>query len=653
MTRIVGPPGSRRRRRFLVGPVLLAMFVGLVFIGGALAVHDEGLFELDANVHDEAAAGDDWSNIFDGTADDVDPKPVQDTGIVADPAPNTIFSTGGSKDDLGINNDPPNDAWTDGPWKHRDGNSPPKDEITNAYAAAYTKAEDGVPHTFIYFGMDRLATEGSANVGFWFFQGNVAPIAGGSFSGEHQVGDVLVLSEFDEGGTGVTIKVFRWVGTGGDEGGGTLQTLFGGPEGESADCDDVDPMGVQDDNVCANVNTAPLDDADIPWAYADRDGNSDIPTAAFFEGGIDLTDLVPGAGCVSNFLAETRSSFEVNAVLKDFVHSSFNLCGDKSGVKFHDLNGNGMRDGTGATQEPGLGGWRINLYADEPAGEVGHGVVEAGQAVLAFRDTAADGSYSFPDLAPGNYIVCEVKQDGWFQSRPVLGQTLPSGETLATCPNSTTGYAFAMTADDRTGNDFGNFQQGTISGTKFKDKNDNGVKDAGDTGLSGWKIHVFNGAGTEVSGSPLTTDGSGNYSISLNPGTYTVCEEITDHSGWVQSYPVGGLNPTPGSTSCTALGSSLAARGWSVTVASQGTTNLRDFGNSPLSKVQVNFLPQATVPDGPDPDSDPDPATRATSINCVPGGGNMDSNTFTTSNLRISDGTTDGQIVCTINYVDP
>jgi len=57
---------------------------------------------------------------------------------------------------------------------------------------------------------------------------------------------------------------------------------------------------------------------------------------------------------------------------------------------------------------------------------------------------------------------------------------------------------------------------------------------------------------------PVTTDSSGNYSISLNPGTYTVCEEITDHTGWVQSYPTGA---TAGSASCTALGGSLAARG--------------------------------------------------------------------------------------------
>jgi hypothetical protein len=643
MTRIVGPPGSRRRRRFLVGPVLLAMFVGLVFIGGALAVHDEGLFQLDANVADDAA-GDDWANLFPPQTDSA----VVDTGIVADPAPATIFSAGGSKDYLGINNDPPNDVWTDGPWKHKSGNSPPKDEITNAYAAAYTKTEDGVPHTFIYFGMDRLATEGSANVGFWFFQGNVAPITSGSlagsFSGEHQVGDILVLSEFSGGGEDILIKVFEWVGTGGDEGGGTLQTLVGGETGLPADCDD--PNLPADDNVCANVNTAPILDATIPWNYVDRDGNRDIPTAAFFEGGIDLTDLVPGAGCVSNFLAETRSSFEVNAILKDFVHSSFNLCGDKSGVKFHDQNANGMRDGTGPTQEPGLAGWTINLYTDEPAGQPGHGVVELNQVALDTEITAANGSYSFPNLAIGNYIVCEDKQAGWVQSRPVAGQTLPSGETLATCPGSTTGYAFAMGTGDRPGNDFGNFQQGTISGTKFKDADGDGSGfEAGDPGVAGFEIRLYSdadGSGDLSNGDSLaataTTAANGNYSFTgLTPGRYVVCEAAK--TDWNQADPDNdvcdqtGLNPpldTP----------DLSDGGYAVNLAS-GQTFDADFVNTPLSRFDVRFFDLTGHTDG------------AISCPSVTGGTSSTDESATPETTFDSNKLPPGTYTCTITITDP
>ena len=71
MTRIVGPPGSRRRRRFLAIPVLLTMMVGLLFIGTAAAVHDED-FQLDGNVlsgPDGTVGGTtqefDWADFFD------------------------------------------------------------------------------------------------------------------------------------------------------------------------------------------------------------------------------------------------------------------------------------------------------------------------------------------------------------------------------------------------------------------------------------------------------------------------------------------------------------------------------------------------------------------------------------------------------------
>ena len=266
------------------------------------APDDNGLFELDANVLDQALAGDDWSNIFDGTDD-----AFTDTGIVADPAPQTIFTGGGSKDDLDIPQ-----------WRHKDGSVPDKDDITDAYAAAYTQAGQ----TFIYFGLDRFAVQGSADVGFWFLQDDVAPVAGGTFSGQHEVGDLLVLSEFSGGGGNISIKVLEWVGTGGNEGGGTLQTLVGGTSGLPGDCDATGTAV----NVCANVNTAPILDADIPWNYVGKGGTRNMPTAAFFEGGLNLTALLPEEPCITNMVAETRSSFEVNAVLKDLVASTFELC---------------------------------------------------------------------------------------------------------------------------------------------------------------------------------------------------------------------------------------------------------------------------------------------------------------------------------------
>lgn len=70
---------------------------------------------------------------------------------------------------------------------------------------------------------------------------------------------------------------------------------------------------------------------------------------------------------------------------------------------------------------------------------------------------------------------------------------------------------------------------GSISGTIFNDLNSNGVRDPGDSALSGWTVHL--------SGYPPTlTDTGGHYTFSgVNPGVYTLGEDIED--GWLQTFP--------------------------------------------------------------------------------------------------------------------
>src|SRR6266536_966508 len=48
-TRILGPTGSKRRKRFLLVPILLVACTALFVVGGAQAVHDSGVFQLDGN----------------------------------------------------------------------------------------------------------------------------------------------------------------------------------------------------------------------------------------------------------------------------------------------------------------------------------------------------------------------------------------------------------------------------------------------------------------------------------------------------------------------------------------------------------------------------------------------------------------------------
>lgn len=262
------------------------------------------IFELDANAVDDASPLDDWQTLNNGggtaiaTTLDNNGDPVE----IPDLDGQTIFTTGGSKDDLDISQ-----------WRHKAGNSPPKDEITNAYAAAYQSGTD----TYVVFGADRFAQNGDAVIGFWFFQNEVSLITSGpdagKFSGVHKNGDVLILSDFSQGGGEVTIRVFKWNSPGGSID-GTLD-LVGTGFGCAAS-----PL------FCAEVNTAPTP---APWPYTPSQGPANIfPIGAFFEGGINLTQLGITNVCFSSFLAETRSSTSVDATLKDFVTGTFTLVPD-------------------------------------------------------------------------------------------------------------------------------------------------------------------------------------------------------------------------------------------------------------------------------------------------------------------------------------
>ena len=97
-------------------------------------------------------------------------------------------------------------------WIWSLGQTNDKGDISNAGAAL-------IGTKLCFFG-DRTAINGDAQIGFWFFQNNVAPLGttGGGFSSEHKIGDILVLSNFTNGGGNVVLRVYEWVGSGGSDG---------------------------------------------------------------------------------------------------------------------------------------------------------------------------------------------------------------------------------------------------------------------------------------------------------------------------------------------------------------------------------------------------------------------------------------------------
>src|SRR6202007_2433654 len=94
---------SARTRRFLTVSLsaLLVFSLGLQYFAfaaapSALAVHDDGLFELDGDATNQAAAGDDWDQVYGGTSAAFQTKFITDP--IDSSASEHLFQGGGSKD---------------------------------------------------------------------------------------------------------------------------------------------------------------------------------------------------------------------------------------------------------------------------------------------------------------------------------------------------------------------------------------------------------------------------------------------------------------------------------------------------------------------------------------------------------------------------
>ncbi len=186
-----------------------------------------------------------------------------------------------------------------------------------------------------------------------------------------------------------------------------------------------------------------------------------------------------------------------------------NALADISGNVFSDLDVDGVDDGLG---EPGFLDVTLAL-------------LDASGNVLAVTKTDAAGDYEFPDLPPGSYQVAVTDTGG------VLGDyQLTSG--LDTLP-------VTLAATDITGIDFGYARNGTtgsIGDFVWLDADRDGVQDAGESGLSGVSLELYDtgpdgaiGGGDDSLLATTTTDANGGYVFSgLPPGSYYV--DVVDGS---------------------------------------------------------------------------------------------------------------------------
>ncbi len=319
-------------RRGVIVMAMLGTAITLVLVPtGALAVHDAGcatstnfgcLFELDGNVQNDAASGGnnggyDWATgpggpgVFDSSGH-VTPTVAADPSFLtadfnADYAtPDASYFATSAKDTDPIS------SWNCGSIN----NPTAKDNLLNAYAALFSPTS-GVDAGHVIFdaGAERESNNGDSFMGFWLFKSAVgcnSPTGAATpFSGAHSVGDLLVLSNFTGGGSNPLVQVYEWNGSG-------LTLLFDGNFCSGA---------AAGDKACGAVNTATFT---TPWPNVSSGTSQSIAPNEFVEVGVDVTQLLnlttDSVPCFARFQAETRSSQETTAQLKDFAAGNFNSC---------------------------------------------------------------------------------------------------------------------------------------------------------------------------------------------------------------------------------------------------------------------------------------------------------------------------------------
>src|SRR5262245_54118506 len=321
----------------------------LVATSVALASTPAGLFELEGNATSSTGAGgalpDDWDRVCheelgsdcstsDNTHGATAVAWTTDThagiggGSACTGTNCTIFTGGGSKDPIDIN------QWA---WKDNTGGLPDKDNLLHGFAARYSipssaacpgRNADGTPNTdgtvkceMLFFGNDRFDNSGDAQQGFWFFQNKIGlgsnAVGGGSgFTSSggtefHRNGDLLLISDFSNGGAVSTITVYTWDTTctkaaGNNPSPGQCGDANLRLQGTSnaANCGAPNNVNPAITGFCGIVNPATIT---LPWTFVDKSGTptNQALNGEFYEGGVNLSFLNLGSECFASIASET------------------------------------------------------------------------------------------------------------------------------------------------------------------------------------------------------------------------------------------------------------------------------------------------------------------------------------------------------------
>ena len=325
---------------------------------------------------------------------------------------------------------------------------------------------------------------GTTSTGNDFKQVEIASLEGNVFHDENNDG---VFNSNEEGIANVLIEVTR----------------TGAPEGATLDpFADTAPIQIRTDaNGHYSIDALP------PGVYQvveiDESAGSNDPLAGFLDGQDTLGEVNDvESGVVSNDRF-TEIVLEPGTWGVDYNFGEIRPA-DIGGTVFHDENNNGVLD-PGEERIPGV---TIELFDKEGN-------------LIASTVTDANGDYQFDNLFPGDYTVRQTQPTDFIDGQDIIGQV--DGVDRGEHPANDEFCVHLDAGDSGENYDFGELRGASLHGTVYHDRNNDGVQDAGEEGIEGTRIVLFDDAGNVVS--ETLTDANGDYWFSdLPPGTYKISE---------------------------------------------------------------------------------------------------------------------------------
>ncbi|MDO9226346.1 MAG: SdrD B-like domain-containing protein [Pseudomonadota bacterium] len=145
-----------------------------------------------------------------------------------------------------------------------------------------------------------------------------------------------------------------------------------------------------------------------------------------------------------------------------------------AGFVYGDADNDGIKD-AGETPIPGA---TVTLT----------GTDDLGAPVSLTTTTAADGSYNFGNLRPGNYTVTETQPAGWLDGKDTAGA--PGGGTAG---NDVISAITLNAGDASVNNNFGELLAASLGDRLWVDSNGDGIQNDGATGISGQTLTLIGG----------------------------------------------------------------------------------------------------------------------------------------------------------------